>query len=124
MHCIVFMITNLTTDKILIGTVISEDSKASDYVGWNNTLKRDIKNFGWKNFSHEVLASFKTHEEMYELERELVNEEFVASTKTYNMDLGGIANHYYVSGRKNNRVDAQVPEKMKQGLSLRVKKLL
>jgi len=124
MYCIVFIITNLTNDKILIGTAVQEGLKLSDYGGCNTSFKRDVKDIGWENFSQEVLASFKTHEEMFELERDLVNKPFVASPKTYNVNLGGISNHYYVRGRKNNRVKAQVPERLKCSLSKKIKKLL
>ena len=124
MYYIIFKITNLVTSKFFIGTEVSSDMCATPYTGNQTQLKRDIEKYGWDNFRWEIIASFKNHSEMYEMHRELVDKEFTSSPNTYNIDLGGLGDFYYVRGAKKNSFHPKVPEAMKQCIGADIKKLL
>ena len=59
-----------------------------------------VKKYGPKVFHRNTLAVFNTFEEAFLLERELVNEEFVAREDTYNMVLGGDCGLYESEQKK------------------------
>lgn len=59
------------------------------YLGSGKHLKRAIKKYGYTNFKFEILYSVLTKEEMFELERSIVNEDLVKDPLTYNLKIGG-----------------------------------
>ena len=124
MYYTVYKITNLVTSKFFIGTQVSEDLSGVPYTGNQTQLKADIKKYGWGNFRRDLIAAFKTYGEMYEMHRELVDKEFTSSPNTYNLDLGGLGDFYYVRGAKKNAFHPVVPEAMKQCIGAEIKKLL
>lgn len=88
MFYIVYKITNLIDMKIYIGahaTSVIDDG----YMGSGKYLKRAIKKYGVENFSKELLFVYKTREEMFAKEAELVTEDFIATSNTYNIKPGG-----------------------------------
>lgn len=110
MKYIVYETTNLVNNKIYIGvhkTVNPE--KFDSYLGCGvlstqpNTYNHPkthfqfaVKKYGPHNFRRKVLAVFDTLEEASNLERELVNEEFLARDDVYNMILGGVNDNFYI----------------------------
>lgn len=109
---IVYETTNLINNKIYIGVHKTQDYTIFDgYLGngiYNTqpytyqyaktAFQCAVKKYGPQNFKRKVLAVFKTPEEAYSLEEELVNEQFLKRNDVYNMILGG-AGGYYISNR-------------------------
>ena len=106
MKYIVYKTTNLINSYIYIGVHKTEDATVFDYYIGNgvyinkpNTYEKSktkfqqaVKEFGINNFKRETLAIFDTPEEAYELEEQLVNENFLQRSDVYNMILGGKIN--------------------------------
>lgn len=109
MKYIVYETTNLVNNKIYIGVHETLNPDVFDnYLGCGvlstqpNTYSHPkthfqfaVKKYGPKNFRRKVLAIFDSLEEASNLERELVNEEFLARNDVYNMILGGIDDNFY-----------------------------
>ena len=84
----IYRVTNMLNGKIYIGkhqTTNPDDA----YYGSGVALKKSIAKHGKDNFKKEVLFVFETEEEMNAKETELITEEFVARSDTYNMGVGG-----------------------------------
>ena len=85
----VYKITNKINGKIYIGLHKTDDLN-DGYMGSGKSLRIHQKKFGLENFEKEILFVFNNPEEMIAKEEELVNEEFVARTDTYNRMKGGV----------------------------------
>ena len=70
------------------------------YFGSGKYLKDAIKKYGKKHFKKEVLHVFDNEEDMNAKERELITEEFVSRTDTYNLGIGGEGGAQF-KGRKH-----------------------
>ena len=109
-HYLVYQTTNLLNGKIYIGQH-QTDNLNDGYIGSGVELNLDIKKFGRDNFKREILFDFDSFEEMDNKERELVNEDFVARTDTYNMKVGGQGDDWYSylgkNGLNNNANNAK-----------------
>jgi hypothetical protein len=81
--------TNLITGKFYIGVHKSEKEFDEKYYGSGIYLQRAIKKYGIENFKTEVLSYCDSEEEMYNLEKEVVNDVFIKSPHNYNMKIGG-----------------------------------
>ena len=100
---IVYETRNIVNNKIYIGVhhtttpyefdnylgcgVIS--TQPYTYQNAKTAFQYAVKKHGPKNFIRKTLAVFDTYQEAFLLERDLVNEEFIAREDTYNMVLGG-----------------------------------
>jgi hypothetical protein len=84
----VYKTTNLVNQKIYIG-VHSTEVVEDGYLGSGKYLRRAVRKYGSENFTREVLSFFKTRNEAFQYEAELVNLDFVKRKDTYNLILGG-----------------------------------
>jgi len=85
---LLYQTTNLINGKIYVG--IHQTNNLNDgYIGSGVLLKKAIKKYGKENFQIEILAKVDTIDELNNLEREIVNKDFVKRRDTYNMELGG-----------------------------------
>ena len=87
-HYYLYKITNSVNGKIYIGvheTVNLDD----EYMGSGRYLHAAISKYGIENFRKEILEYFNSSHEMYEREREIVNEEFLNRADVYNLNIGG-----------------------------------
>lgn len=75
--------------KIYIGIHKQQDLGFDGYLGSGVLLHKAIKKYGENNFSRKVLFKFDTLEESRIKEKELVTEEFIARSDTYNISVGG-----------------------------------
>jgi len=84
----IYKITNLKNGKIYVGQHQTTDVN-DDYMGSGTLIKRAIKRYGVSSFSKEIIRICSSFEEMNNLEREIVNEDFIKREDTYNINLGG-----------------------------------
>lgn len=104
MHYLVYKITNKVNNKIYVGTHETNNIE-DDYFGSGTVLKRAINKYGLDNFTKEILFDFQSEKEMYEMEKEIVDEEFIARMDTYNIVVGGNGGFNYVNKNGLNIYD-------------------
>jgi len=100
----VYKTTNLVNGKIYVGLHVTNDLN-DDYLGSGKQIQAAVKKYGRESFKREYIKICETPEEMYNLEAEIVNEDFVKDPNTYNMKTGGTGSWYHVNAN---------PEKYKQ----------
>lgn len=87
-HFFIYKITNLINNKIYIGQHVTTNVN-DDYMGSGDHIKNAIKKYGIENFKKEIIAECSSFDEMNDLEKELVNQDFVNNPNTYNHAIGG-----------------------------------
>lgn len=109
MEYIVYETINLINNKIYIGVHKTRDSKIFDgYIGCGVSINNPsmymnpktpfqyaVRKYGIKNFKRTILQVFNTLEEALQLEKQLVNADFIKREDTYNISLGGNMGNYY-----------------------------
>ena len=88
MYYTVYKITNLVNGKIYVGVNKTNDLN-NYYMGSGKLIKEAIKKYGLTNFKKEIIAIFDNTDDMFEMEAQIVNEEFVKDSQTYNLKEGG-----------------------------------
>lgn len=107
----IYRVTNMLNGKIYIGkhqTTNPDDS----YYGSGVALKKSIAKHGKDNFKKEVLFVFTTEEEMNAKETELITEEFVARSDTYNMGVGGEGGAHFKGKSHSAETVARIKESL------------
>lgn len=107
MKYIVYCTTNLKNGKVYIGVHKTQTPYEFDgYLGCgvkvptkvdkpfkiNNPdtpFKKAVNKYGYKSFYRTLIAVFDNENEAYELEKILVNKDFVSNKNSYNIGLGG-----------------------------------
>jgi len=91
MYYYLYKITNVVNNNIYIG-VHSTDNLNDDYFGSGKILQYAVKKHGKNIFKKEILEFFSSSDDMFNAERNIVNEEFVKRLDTYNIKEGGLGN--------------------------------
>ena len=76
MYHFVYETTNLINGKKYIGKHSTDDLN-DGYLGSGKAIQQAIKKYGEKNFSRTILKEFKTSEEAYMYEEEIITPELI-----------------------------------------------
>ena len=106
MKYIVYQTVNKVNNKIYIGVHGTEQDEFDGYLGNGVSIYRPatymhpkthfqfaVKKYGIKNFIRTTIKEFDNEKDAYQLEAELVTEEFLKRDDVYNLALGGRLNY-------------------------------
>jgi hypothetical protein len=83
-----YQIKNNINGKIYIG-IHSTTNMDDGYYGSGNLITKAIQKYGKSNFTKTILKFCSSREELVNLEREIINKDFIIREDTYNLSLGG-----------------------------------
>lgn len=86
----IYKITNRVNNKIYIGKHQTENLD-DGYMGSGTLLLRAVEKYGIDKFDKEILYVFDNEEQMNNMEKEIVTEEFLLREDVYNLMVGGTA---------------------------------
>lgn len=114
MNYIIYKTTNLLNGMYYIGCH-QTDNLDDGYLGSGKYLKRAIKKYGSKNFKVNILYSVSNKEEMFGLERSIVNESLINDPLSYNLKIGGSGGNPGIIGAfKDKKHSKETKEKQRQ----------
>jgi hypothetical protein len=96
MRYIIYRITNNINGRYYIGRHATKNID-DNYMGSGKAIRNAIKKYGNESFFKEIIAEAGSAEELWELERQIVNESVVKDPLSYNMTYGGKS---YLDGLK------------------------
>lgn len=103
MYYYVYQITNLSNGKIYVGKHKSaKHPSENEYYGSGRQITAAVKKYGIENFKKEVLHYCSSLKEMSDKEAEVVTEDFVKRSDTYNMHKGGPGGWDHYNGSKEH----------------------
>lgn len=91
--------TNLINGRYYIGAHKTDKLKDS-YLGSGLAIKRAIKQYGRSNFIKEILAVVNNEQDMYNKERELI-EQHISDPLCYNLMEGGIGGFTHINNQRH-----------------------
>lgn len=116
MFYLIYKVTNLVNNKEYIGSHKTENID-DGYMGSGKYLKRAIEKHGLESFRKDILFVYDNPDEMYRKEGELVNEDYLTNTNTYNLKIGGFGGWDHV----NKNVILRISKNQKAANSTRKK---
>lgn len=114
MYYIIYKTTNCVNNKYYIGCHHTNDLN-DGYMGSGKHLRYAIKKYGADKFKFEILHFLNTKEEMFELERKLVNEDLVKDVNSYNLKIGSSGGNPGIVGAfKGKKHSVETKEKQRR----------
>jgi len=113
MKHIIYKTTNKVNGRYYIGRH-STDNLNDGYLGSGQGIKNAINKYGKENFTREIIATAETTDDLWELEKEIVNEEIVKDSKSYNQAYGG---GNWLHELKKQDPDAHIAHQRRAGLA-------
>lgn len=120
MHYYLYEIKNTVNDKIYVG-VHKTKSLDDGYMGSGKVISNAIRKYGIENFTKTILETFDNPVDMFDREKEVVNDEFLARPDVYNLRRGGTGGFDYVNTLKTDAERTRVGKLGQQ--AIRDKKL-
>ena len=116
----VYKITNNINNKVYIG--IHRTTNLEDkYMGSGLLINKAIEKYGLENFNKEYIAIFDNKDDMFYLEKQIVDEKFVNDPTTYNLKVGGDGGWDYcnknglsINNFENNDIQKRATESAKK----------
>lgn len=99
----IYQITNNVNGKIYIGA--HKGAVDDGYMGSGRALKAAIKKYGREAFTKTILCECESASAMYDKEREMVDDAFVARRDTYNINRGGAGGDALWTQERKDRRD-------------------
>lgn len=96
MRYLIYKITNNINGRYYIGRHATKNIH-DNYMGSGKAIINAIKKYGEECFTKEIIAEANSAEDLWDLERQIVNEEVVKDPLSYNMTYGGKS---YLDGLK------------------------
>jgi len=118
MEYTIYKTTNQLDGKYYIGCH-STDNLSDGYLGSGKHLTHAIKKYGKNNFKVEILHLAKTQKEMFELERQIVNEDLVNDPMSYNLKIGGSGGNPGIVGAFKGKKHSEETKKKIRMLALK-----
>lgn len=115
MRYTVYKTINTLNGKYYIGKHQTDDPM-DKYIGSGKAIQNAIKLHGRDTFVKEVLFDFDTEEEMNSKEKELITEDVVNDTMSYNMGVGGEGGPHF-KGKKHSEATKQKQSRSNIGRS-------
>lgn len=127
-YYLVYKTTNLINGKFYIG--VHETYNFNDgYLGSGKVLRNSVYYHGKENFKREILEFCNNKKDMYDKEKELVNEELLKNPKCMNLVIGGVGfindkKHLEISiyANKKRNLMLNTDENFKKNLSKKLSK--
>ena len=101
MYYTIYKVTNKINGKDYIGKHQTTDLN-DGYMGSGKYIKRAIEKYGVDNFEKQILYVYDTEYDMNIKEKELVHEDFIGWSNTYNICVGGQGGFSYINNNKLN----------------------
>lgn len=95
MYFYLYKTINIINGKFYIGVHQTENLN-DGYIGSGKHVNSAIKKYGIDNFKIEILEFFDDSKSMYNREKEIVTEEFISRSDTYNIRMGGSGGFDYI----------------------------
>jgi hypothetical protein len=111
MYYIIYKITNQVNGKYYIGRHATKDVNDS-YMGSGIGIINAIKKYGKENFTKEIIAETDSREALWNLEKEIVNDDIVKDPMSYNNAYGG---KHYLHGLKHYDYNAFIEHQRRAG---------
>lgn len=112
MYYTIYEIRNKLNGKIYVGKHQTENINDL-YYGSGKAISNAIKLHGKDNFEKTVLFVFDTEEEMNTKEIEIITEEFVSRSDTYNLGVGGEGGAHFKGKKHSEETIKQISNSVK-----------
>jgi hypothetical protein len=116
-----YEIKNTINNKIYVGVHQTTDIN-DKYMGSGTVINNAYKKYGKDLFVKTILEYFDNREDMIRREIEIVNEEFLARSDTYNVRRGGTGGFDYINKNGLNINHVPRSDDFKKNLSERMKR--
>ena len=113
MNYIIYKVINNINGKYYIGRHATTNLNDS-YMGSGKGIKNAIAKYGVENFIKEIIATANSADELWNLEKQIVNESVVKDPMSYNMAYGG---KHYLHGLREYDYDSFIEHQRKAGQS-------